>query len=231
MQVLKEDVRQRIKSAALTEFKSSGFKGASVRRIADSAQVSVGNLYCYFSNKESLFEELVAPVHAILLCNINHEFNPDLFEVSLLDHLEFFQWLSTTHYTYQNEFYILLERSDGTRFEGSKEIMTTSIEALLVRFISEQVNKDKVIIQNMFFAKAFAVGFIEGLLTIMESSDDNRVFIENMIQYTEFTIKSMMRTLISLRDGSTQSRRISDEEMVKYFGGHCHHSGSHLHED
>ena len=42
MQVLKEEVRQRIIKSAKKEFKNNGFDKASMRDIADSAKMTVG---------------------------------------------------------------------------------------------------------------------------------------------------------------------------------------------
>jgi len=48
MQYQKEEVRARILGAALDEFEEHGYLAAQVRRIAERAGVSTGNLYRYF---------------------------------------------------------------------------------------------------------------------------------------------------------------------------------------
>ena len=59
MQVLKEEVRQRIIKSARREFKKCGFEKASMRSIASSANMTVGNLYRYYKNKEDLYGAII----------------------------------------------------------------------------------------------------------------------------------------------------------------------------
>ena len=62
MQVQKEDIRGRVLAAAREQFGRKGYSGASMREIAASAGVGVGNIYNYFTNKDGLFREVVRPV-------------------------------------------------------------------------------------------------------------------------------------------------------------------------
>lgn len=62
MQVLKDDIRQRILDAARREFARRGFAKASMRTIASQVGVGVGNLYNYFPSKDRLFCTVLAPV-------------------------------------------------------------------------------------------------------------------------------------------------------------------------
>ena len=59
MQVLKEEVRQRIIKSARREFKKCGFEKASMRSIASSDNMTVGNLYRYYKNKEDLYGAII----------------------------------------------------------------------------------------------------------------------------------------------------------------------------
>lgn len=62
MQVLKENVRQRILDVARLEFYNRGFTKTSMRDIASKVGVGVGNLYNYFSSKDELFRSVLSPV-------------------------------------------------------------------------------------------------------------------------------------------------------------------------
>ena len=53
------DKRRAILDGARSVFRSEGFAGASMGRIAQVAGVSKGTLYVYFENKEALFRDLV----------------------------------------------------------------------------------------------------------------------------------------------------------------------------
>lgn len=54
-----EEKRARILKAATLEFASKGFRGANIRIIASSAEISVGVLYKYFASKEDIFLTVV----------------------------------------------------------------------------------------------------------------------------------------------------------------------------
>lgn len=54
MQTLKDDVRERIVDSAKAEFHEKGIDKASMRDIAAGSNMTVGNLYRYFRNKEEL---------------------------------------------------------------------------------------------------------------------------------------------------------------------------------
>lgn len=61
MQYLKKEIRERIIAAAVEEFKEHGFSDASIRNIANNAEISLGNIYRYFANKEALYFAIINP--------------------------------------------------------------------------------------------------------------------------------------------------------------------------
>jgi AcrR family transcriptional regulator len=54
-----EERRQQIQDAAAACFRRSGFHGASMQEIAKAANLSVGQIYRYFENKEAIIEAIV----------------------------------------------------------------------------------------------------------------------------------------------------------------------------
>lgn len=60
-QILKDDVKQRIVEAAREEFLEKSYENSSMRSIASRSQMTVGNLYRYFRNKEELNRFIVGP--------------------------------------------------------------------------------------------------------------------------------------------------------------------------
>ena len=59
MQVLKEEVKNRILTAAVHVFYKNDFRSASLAQIAHRAKVPVALIYTYFKNKEELFDAVV----------------------------------------------------------------------------------------------------------------------------------------------------------------------------
>jgi AcrR family transcriptional regulator len=50
-----KEKRDRILSVAIKEFADNGFENTSIQQIAKKAGISVGSVYKYFENKETLF--------------------------------------------------------------------------------------------------------------------------------------------------------------------------------
>ena len=60
-QILKEHIRQEILLAAKQEFLHHGIHNSSMREIAKKADVTVGNVYRYYKNKEALADAIINP--------------------------------------------------------------------------------------------------------------------------------------------------------------------------
>ncbi len=60
-QILKDDIKQQISNAAFKQFAAFGFRNTSMANIAKDANVSVGNIYRYYLNKDDIFYSLITP--------------------------------------------------------------------------------------------------------------------------------------------------------------------------
>lgn len=108
MQFLKKDIRQRIINAAAQEFRQFGYANASIRNIAHTAEISLGNIYRYFSNKEALYLAILNPLSQICSAFISTQFDFDNvvstskkiveFEVANDDHLSIVKQGSSEHF-------------------------------------------------------------------------------------------------------------------------------------
>lgn len=72
MAVKNHSLDDKIIAAATTEFLEFGFQGASLRRIAQRANLSTGALYTRYESKDALFCSIVNDI----LSEISHEFEP-----------------------------------------------------------------------------------------------------------------------------------------------------------
>ncbi|STG54749.1 transcriptional repressor [Escherichia coli] len=59
-------------NAARRCFRRCGFHAASMSQIASEAQLSVGQIYRYFANKDAIIEEMVSPYHRLSYCPNGH---------------------------------------------------------------------------------------------------------------------------------------------------------------
>jgi len=62
-QVLKDEVKEKIQNSAVDIFTLKGYKKASIKEIAINANVSVGNVYRYYKNKDELYESVIKGVY------------------------------------------------------------------------------------------------------------------------------------------------------------------------
>lgn len=59
MQILKEDIKQKIIEAGKKKFKKDGYANTSMKDIATDVGISTGNIYRYFLTKSHLYNEIV----------------------------------------------------------------------------------------------------------------------------------------------------------------------------
>ena len=112
MQYLKDVVRTRIINAAIAEFKEYGYANASIRNIAEVANISLGNIYRYYENKEDLYLTIISPltemtkqqeISNLLMDSVDLKTTLDAVFAYISQHNDEFQIITvsnTTHYGY-----------------------------------------------------------------------------------------------------------------------------------
>ncbi len=168
MQYQKEDVRNRIVSAAKTEFLRVGYYRASMLQISTKAHVPIGNLYRYFASKSALFDAIVGTTKERILSGIKNldllGVNEELFhkgnKLTLADDVSF--TLADISRNYHQELVLLLEKSGGSEYEN---FISTCIEAVKVLLI-EKLIKEKFD-NNTFVFDIIADNLTRGIFRIM----------------------------------------------------------------
>lgn len=161
MQVLKEEVRERILDAAVQVFYEKDFRSAKVQDIARIADVSASLLYSYFENKEKLFEGVVSSVpldfdriareEESIIADTPSERYQIAAEGPLLDMLAHHKLLV-----------ILIDKSQGTAYEHAKDDFVESIE----RHIRHMMNERSTLHYPDLLAHVLASNFVENLMEI-----------------------------------------------------------------
>lgn len=96
-QILKDNLKEQIVDSAINDLYENGYQGASMRRIADKANMTVGNLYRYFKNKDDLVNYIIEPVldkiNGVLMKNTNQSFDlvDNHFDINKLSYEEFYK--------------------------------------------------------------------------------------------------------------------------------------------
>lgn len=161
-QVLKEEIRENIRNAALQEFLDKGYKSAAMRNIAQSAGIPTGLIYSYYENKEALFDAVLRPVlydwKRVLTAdgeNQSRHMDSEIYglsraETECLLHL----------FAHRQEFLILMDKSAGTKYEDEKERFIRDIEAHLHRHRNDDTN-------DTVFLHIIANNFVDALMQMM----------------------------------------------------------------
>ncbi len=173
MQYLKEDVKDKIIASALKEFSQKGFLGASIRDIAHNANVATGNVYRYFENKHDLFDFIIGPIYNKItdyildivrvsdssvnaICQIN----------SIKDKLlEIFKLHST-------EFLILMDKSQDTRYENTKEELILQTDNIIKSKLFDCLVEKGFKIRDESMSYVLSSTLVEGICIILRNYED-----------------------------------------------------------
>lgn len=120
-----EGVYEAVLECAKKEFLEKGYKDASLRTIAQEAGTSTGSIYTRFRDKEGLFSAIVEPAANGLMemfLRIQESFHQfeeekqqaEMGQYTSLHQMEMLDYI----YDHFEEFRILLDGSEGTRFSS-----------------------------------------------------------------------------------------------------------------
>lgn len=161
-QVLKDEIREKILAAALEEFYERGYKLATMRNIAAAARIPTGLTYSYYKNKADLFDAVLRPVlynwERVLTAGgetENKHFNTEIYGLSKAE-MECLLNL----FEHRKEFIILIDKSDGTKYEHERERFVKNIEDHLFKHC---VNPST----DAVFVHIITNNFVDGLMQIM----------------------------------------------------------------
>ena len=170
VQTLKAERRNRIERASLEEFYQKGFENASMREIAKKAQISTSNLYNYFESKEELFYEITDEIYQ----KINNLFFQLINAEKVVGVPKFFEQI-TDRITkpigelikkYRLEFLIILEKSQGSRYENYKEELVEVIEQHFIKDIQSKRDTQIKQLTDTFIMHIIARNLLETLIEI-----------------------------------------------------------------
>jgi AcrR family transcriptional regulator len=214
MQVLKEEIKEKIHNSAVKEFLEKGYLGASMRGIASEADISAGNLYRYYENKQCLFDAVVGVAYRAIKKEEEKEPNFDLMNVNIMEHMDLIvELVLEAEKGTRDALYIILEKSKGSKYENIKSDLTQRVEENILGNFFKDGSFQTGRINRSVFIKALATSAVEGTCTIIRESEDDKAFIENMIQYMDFVSKSIIKTLVDTNNNEVKYRRLSNEEI------------------
>ncbi len=192
MQAKKDEVKREIESAALKVFFRKGFADAKMNDIADEIQISVGNIYTYFKNKQELFYAVVPPSLVDYLKNV-------LVESIRLDNQTFFDRAGSDKQSaivqeqmnlltqYSMQIVIIFEKNKGTVYSNARnELIDLMIETkkpyLKAHYKRYEIGTE----ENMILLSIIAGNVINMILDLLKremGADSRRRIFEALSLY------------------------------------------------
>lgn len=177
VQVLKEDIKQRIYSAAVEEFYNKSYAKATIRSIAERAEIPSGLVYTYYRSKMDLLRTIVEPIFTMIKETMEKEeksgFNHPFENFKKIE-LDLFLDL----FDRRRELLILIDKTNGTRYENAKETIIKMTEI----HIKKSFKSRGIPVYNDFLVHIWANSFIEGIFEIIRHCTDKKSAKEMMEQ-------------------------------------------------
>lgn len=180
MQIKKEEVNLSIIQAAEREFFLRGYKEASMRKIAEKAHTTIGNLYNYYSNKEALYaaviEDTVIAVGELLKNHEEVHLAIDKIMEDIGTVLDEHEYLFPLDLMISPSFLILLRGCEGTKYESVRKELLDRFCAHIGEHLG--MEPDDIVCETMTKI------YIEGAISIGEkniSNEEKKRHIKNYI--------------------------------------------------
>jgi AcrR family transcriptional regulator len=174
MQILKDQIRQRILAEALEVFLEKGYEKASMRDLAQRVGTSVSNIYHYFANKEDLFRAIAEPiasrVNHVLSEIITHEAQGP---TELVQEEYVTREIGETIKANRREFLVLMDKSGGTGYENVRSDIISAVETHIMEHHlgdSKEARHPK----GGFLMHLLATNLIEALVEIARHCDEEK---------------------------------------------------------
>lgn len=179
MQYLKDEIKNSIINAALDEYEKKGFNDASIRIIARNAGITAGNLYRYFNGKEDLFKYIMEPVFKRFTDLIFIDFKADPDNLPAL--ADVVDKIMSVYERYGREFLILLEKSEGSVYQNSKENLIVLIEKRIKDELVAKLKDEGVSMADEYIFHVLAAMLIEGMMRILNESKGDEQRLRKLI--------------------------------------------------
>ena len=180
MQYLKKEIKDRILASAVDEFKEHGFANASIRNIANNAEISLGNIYRYFANKEALYLAVINPFMESVKQSVEQDFvfkDKSMKEMSII----FVRFLMQ----YSDEL-LIIRKGNSVHYDKFVSYITEVISNKIREMMEESFQKKEEKIKNPEFYNAIAEGFLNSLFKILRNEDSPEVQERNARELITF---------------------------------------------
>ncbi len=188
MQYLKREIRERILAAAVEEFKEQGFADASIRNIANNAEISLGNIYRYYANKEALYFAVIDPFMESVKQFVDNDF---AFAEKTMKQIS--EMLIAFIMQYNDEL-LIIRKGNTVHYDKFVSYITDVIADKIKEMLQKVFPEIDEKIENPDFYTAIAEGFLTSFFRILKNDDPKE------------TLERKARELITFYFGHMQDR-------------------------
>lgn len=204
VQVKKHDIKQAIENAAIDTFLEKGYLNTKMSHIAAKANISVGNIYIYFKNKEDLFYNILPQSFADILRDYNSRIFPILTKAFLKKQQNLERYLPTNKrindlISIRKRLLILFRYSKGTRYENLKEEIMENMTQHEISFLQKQGLVNCNITQNYKIIRMVFDNMLNLLLDSLKGdmeADERRNVIRFSYEYNLAGFKRLLKEYI-----------------------------------
>lgn len=196
MQTLKKEIRDRIIIESKKEFLKYGFKGTSLRKVAEKAGISLSNIYNYFPSKDDIFVEIVKDaadyIEIILKASEGKEYKEEETPESLEWHIGFINMIYKLISVYREQLKLLLVLSEGSIYEGYKD---KTVKRYIELQPCNKTNTDNEPIVSYFFMYNFTMfylNYLENLVREDICESDIKKYLVEMTVYSYNGFKAIV---------------------------------------
>ncbi|OQX93889.1 MAG: hypothetical protein B6I17_01465 [Tenericutes bacterium 4572_104] len=185
MQVLKESVRNAIVEGAITEFFQNGFQKANMKRIADNANITVGNIYRYYKNKEELFNEILLPAERAIDDLESFDQKLHVTRIDSQDDVnQLVQYVINVLKPYTREVFIMIYNSEGTHYQKVKNQLEELVVDKINNFYPRQFDR--------YLLTVLAQSFVQAIFHVFKENVNN---IRKIQEYISLLIVYFFRDM------------------------------------
>jgi AcrR family transcriptional regulator len=173
VQVLKDEIRNKILQAEEALFFETGFRDTTMRNIADVAGISVSNLYLYYDNKHALYYGVTDSFHDYFIRGFQAFVDHDEESKEMIGDIcdTWYKVIRADH----KKFVITADKSQGTKYAGFKGQMIDILFRHMKSQVGRQYGCDELILYIL------AKNFIEGIVEIAKEYHGDDSWLANCL--------------------------------------------------
>ena len=202
MQTLKTDTRKRILAVSKKLFLKKGYRGTTTREIARESDVTLSNLFNYFSSKDELFCKLLKPATDALETMLDERHGAKGTDISVIQadgyaefELEEYMEIIRKH---RSALKLLLFHAQGSSLEGFKEYYVNKATRLVLVWFKDMKAKHpemNVSVSEFFIHlnNVWMFTLLEEILMHDLGEEETRSVLSDYVQFELIGWKKMMQ--------------------------------------